>query len=49
VGPADAFPQSLHESPTTIVAGVLLKNPPDLTGEQRTTLAAIAKDNGALY
>jgi transposase len=27
----------------------LLKNPPDLTGEQRTTLAAIAKDNGALY
>jgi transposase len=27
----------------------LLKNPPDLTGEQRTTLAAIAQDNGALY
>jgi transposase len=27
----------------------LLKNPPDLTAEQRTTLAAIAKDNGALY
>jgi transposase len=27
----------------------LLKNPPDLTGDQRTTLAAIAKDNGALY
>jgi transposase len=27
----------------------LLKNPPELTGEQRTTLAAIAKDNGALY
>jgi transposase len=27
----------------------LLKNPPHLTGEQRTTLAAIAKDNGALY
>jgi transposase len=26
-----------------------LKNPPDLTGDQRTTLAAIAKDNGALY
>ena len=26
----------------------LLKNPPDLTGDQRTTLAAIAKDNGAL-
>lgn len=27
----------------------LRKNPPELTGEQRTTLAAIAKDNGALY
>jgi hypothetical protein len=27
----------------------LLNNPPELTGEQRTTLAAIAKDNGALY
>jgi transposase len=27
----------------------LLKNPPELTGDQRTTLAAIAKDNGALY
>ena len=27
----------------------LLTNPPDLTGDQRTTLAAIAKDNGALY
>jgi len=27
----------------------LLKNPPDLTGDQRTTLAAIAQDNGALY
>jgi hypothetical protein len=27
----------------------LLKNPPELTGEQRTTLAAIDKDNGALY
>jgi transposase len=27
----------------------LLKNPPDLTGDQRTTLAAIQADNGALY
>ena len=27
----------------------LLKTPPDLTGDQRTTLAAIATDNGALY
>jgi transposase len=27
----------------------LLKNPPELTGDQRTTLAAIAQDNGALY
>ena len=27
----------------------LLKNPPELTSDQRTTLAAIAKDNGALY
>jgi transposase len=27
----------------------LLKNPPDLTGEQRTTLAGIQADNGALY
>jgi len=26
----------------------LLKNPPELTGDQRTTLAAITKDNGAL-
>ena len=36
---------------TTIKATrwALLKNPPELTGEQRTTLAAIAKDNGTLY
>jgi transposase len=27
----------------------LLKNPPNLTGEQRTTLAGIAKANGGLY
>ena len=27
----------------------LLKNPPDLTTEQRTTLAGIQADNGALY
>jgi Transposase len=27
----------------------LLKNPPELTGDQRTTIAAIAKDNGPLY
>ena len=27
----------------------LLKNPPNLTSDQRTTLAAIAKDNGTLY
>ncbi len=27
----------------------LLKNPPELTGAQRTTLAAIQADNGALY
>ena len=27
----------------------LLKNPPNLTGDQRTTLAAIAKANGGLY
>ncbi|MGH3899622.1 MAG: ISL3 family transposase [Pseudonocardiaceae bacterium] len=27
----------------------LLKNPPNLTGDQRTTLAGIAKDNGGLY
>ena len=26
----------------------LLKNPPELTGDQRTTLAAITKDNGTL-
>jgi transposase len=36
---------------TTIKATrwALLKNPPELTNDQRTTLAAIAKDNGALY
>ena|GEM_PF-1213535 len=36
---------------TTIKATrwALLKNPPELTGDQRTTIAAIAKDNGALY
>ena len=27
----------------------LLRNPPDLTGDQRTTLASIAKANGGLY
>ncbi|MGH3921177.1 MAG: ISL3 family transposase, partial [Pseudonocardiaceae bacterium] len=27
----------------------LLKNPPNLTGDQRTTLAGIAKDNNGLY
>jgi transposase len=27
----------------------LLKNPPNLTGDQRTTLASIAKANGGLY
>ncbi|MDQ2709843.1 MAG: transposase [Actinomycetota bacterium] len=27
----------------------LLKNPPNLTGDQRTTLASIAKTNGGLY
>ncbi len=27
----------------------LLKNPPNLTGDQRTTLAGIAKTNGGLY
>jgi transposase len=27
----------------------LLKNPPNLTGDQRTTLASIAKSNGGLY
>ena len=27
----------------------LLKNPPNLTGDQRTTLASIATANGALY
>jgi transposase len=27
----------------------MLKNPQDLTGEQRTTLAAIAKTNNRLY
>src|SRR4029079_19723497 len=27
----------------------LLKNPPNLTGQQRTTLAGIAKANGGLY
>ncbi len=27
----------------------LLKNPPDLTGDQRTTVAAIAKTNHPLY
>ena len=27
----------------------LLKNPPNLTGDQRTTLASIAKDNDGLY
>ena len=26
-----------------------LKNPPNLTGDQRTTLAGIAKANGGLY
>jgi transposase len=27
----------------------LLKNPPELTGDQTTTIAAIATDNGTLY
>jgi transposase len=39
------------EQATTIkkTRWALLKNPPDRTGDQRTTLAAIAQDNGALY
>lgn len=39
------------EQATTIkhTRWALLKNPPDLTGEQRTTLASIQADNGVLY
>jgi transposase len=58
-GPRRAPPVTGHrvrrtghpDQATTIKAPrwALLKNPPDRTGEQRTTLAAIAKDNGALY
>lgn len=39
------------EQATTIkhTRWALLKNPPDLTGDQRTTLAGIQADNGTLY
>lgn len=40
-----------HDEATALKASrwALLKNPPNLTGDQRTTLAGIAKANGGLY
>src|SRR5256885_15862504 len=40
-----------HDQPAALrsTRGALLKNPPNLTGDQRTTLAGIAKANGGLY
>ena len=41
-----------HHDEATALKGsrwALLKNPPNLTGDQRTTLAGIAKANGGLY
>jgi transposase len=40
-----------HEEATALKGSrwALLKNPPNLTGDQRTTLAGIAKANGGLY
>ena len=41
-----------HHDEATALKGsrwALLKNPPNLTGDQRATLAGIAKANGGLY
>ena len=43
--------QGHHDQATALkhTRWALLKNPPNLTGNQRTTLAGIAKANGGLY
>ena len=44
-------PRRHHDQATALkhTRWALLKNPPNLTGDQRTTLAGIAKANGGLY
>jgi transposase len=47
--PSCAAPDAPTRPPRSHTRWAPLKNPPHLPGEQRTTLAAIAQDNSALY